>query len=1465
VANFAEKQAGSRNKRTGYRFIRFSIEFFAFSVLIVITTLALRPLQTAMTEGMTALRDYGIARVEAVINRKISYASMGPSIFGTLDIRNIRIADPHNEPAVVISRLRISYSPWKLLTGDPAASINSILMDNPVITLDSRRDADLWSLFSSYSDAVSAEISGLSRDFIPENVEVRIKGGECDLRDGANRITAENVALTVSIQEGRIDFLGQWEADVFLDRFFDRALGMDFSGKIRGEFSEDLQNGFVTFTVPAFETDLFKFRSLTVNGILADGKIEVRKVNDHIPFDLYVGYDPDSGKLSGEFRSENFLLGELFSFAGPWEKYNSWLALRTTGAASFDLEREGAFTYDLDLSGAIPARLIFDLGDASFRITGRGDQRYITLDTAALNTPLGNLGFSGEIGLEPFALDGNIAISNVSFSGNDRVNGNLSLTTEGRELTISGGDLSLGSVLISALDGVIQWEDQGINFFVSALRFRNIESYENVRLSDLSLDGSYTFDPRELQATLLLDTVSLADLINMTRPFGEVPGVSGLAAGLIDEVWINTELFIQTDFEQVLYNAPHFVAAHGGGQDVVFLFSLSGTDRRLELEEGRLVWPGGSTLVSGSSDFSNPRDIVFSLQAVYEDMSYYLEGLVLDQRALSIQGAYGLSVYVDKTNTGGYSGYIETTGFPVHVNGQFAWLNLFSSLDYESPTQWSFDMNRLEIRDLATPVSPQTAISLRGRGDQDGAVFSELRFDDGRGVLSGGARLLWNTDFSGISGTITMGNPENNERFTLDGGLSGGSLNLQLDAAQMQLSRILRNSNNILATGLAAITWNSWDFFRAEVSLSSVTAWIGETPVRASVSGTLKADECFIENLRVSYGDLTAEFPYLRINNKTSLAETEARIWGTTMGRDMDVSFSAQASFNPLDSWLDIDQAVNSFNGALWVNRMRFNTLESPAPFQFTFFRDESRISFFGGPDEMVRLWISDDGFFYAGLSAPSPIRGTVSGTISGGNINARSSDLDVDLSGLWPVVSYTDVEFPEGHVTAAVDIRGPLGDPEFFGTAWATDIRIRIPRFLTEDIGPASIALSLNGTDMTFDPLDVRVGSGQGKVGGWFRFDRWIPSTFLISVRAVPEQGIPFGLELGGLKAQGLASGLLNIALEDNTLKVSGDLTGNDTEITLDTQAFTGEMPVDFFGGLVLPVITDLIIRTGNKVEFLWPNADYPIIQASADRGASLQLKSDSQTERFALAGDVRLRSGEIFYIQRSFYLQEGTLYFNENEVRFEPQISALAEIRDRSDDGPVTISLIIDPSPLDSFIPRFESNPSLSQIDIISILGQNLTGPSTAGGGDVLVNVLSASSDFLAQFRVVRRVERYVRDYTRLDMFSFRSQVLQNAVLDVTRLHDSGDRMSWVSNYFDNTAVFLGKYIGSDMFFQSMLSLRYDENKKVMGGYTFEPDFSIELRNPLFEIRWDFIPRHPEYMFVNDHAITLTKRWSF
>ncbi|MDR3161165.1 MAG: translocation/assembly module TamB domain-containing protein [Spirochaetaceae bacterium] len=1459
-----------------YRFLRLFIEFFAFLVLIAATTLLLRPLQITMHNRMVELRDYGIAQAEVRINRKIEYSSMGFSLFGSLDIRNIRIYERYAEPVITLSRIRLSYSLLKLLRGDLQDTFSVIDLNKPVIILDRERDADLWQLLFPGRDLSLTNMTKSLAGLVPRDLQVRINDGICTLVDGKNRFTAKEIGVTASVRGEEAVLQGQWKAGILWADSAGRPFKADFSGKITGELYDNLSRGLITLTVPSIETDRFKLRPLMVNCILGDKRIEIRKVDDMVPLDLSLEYDLESGDISGSFRAEDFLPGELVSFARDWEPFSPWLSVRGSGSASFQMKAPGELRYEMELSGALPEVNPWGIEKASFSVKGRGDQHYVNLDFLSVNVPQGALVFSGDIGLAPLSPNGTIRISDFSLSGTEGVNGRLSVNTLGSEINVFGERLSLGSVMLSGLNVEIQRESRGFTFAASALRYKNLESYEDVKPREIALEGSFDLSPQEVQVSVDLNAFPLMDLFNMAKPFGKIPDLNisalnagalntgALNAGLADplkDLAITATVFISADFEHFLYNAPRFVIANEGSRDVFAVFSLSGTDRRFDLQEGQITWPDGKVMVFGFADFSNPRNISFSLQSSYLDISYGLDGTIMDQDVLEIKGAYDLRAHVEGLKSGSYAGHIELSALPIPFRDRFAHLTLFSSMSWESAEKWYFDINRLELRDLVTPTSLSTAISFRGRLDQEEGNFWDIRFDDQRGLLSGDARVFW----AGLKGDLRLDGREG-ESLYLDGELRKDALNLNADISKFQLSRLLLNSLDAEASGSLRVSWSSWEAFDLELGLSAFTARLGDQPLQASGRVALDEEALLAEDVALVYGGLTGSFPSIRMNLRESAVETDGRVWGTAMSRDMDISFAAAASFSAPDSWFDIAGVLQAFDGTVLLKNFRLDTLETAEPMEFAFSRSDSLLLFHGGPNEMIRLQLSREGIFYAGLAAPSPIQGVLTGTITGGTIDARSTQMYVDLGALWSFVPFDQVRFTGGIVNLFVEIKGPLGDPSFVGVAQGRDVRIRIPDYLTEDIGPVPITLMLEDNEMRFGPVMAPVGSGQGQVSGWFRFDRWIPSTFSIDIRAAPEDAIPFGVNIEGVRARGLVSGQLEVSIIDNNMMVTGELTGYDTEITLEDKKMTADAADAGGESRFIPVRTSLVIRAGRKVEFLWPNAVYPIIRAYADIGTGLKITTNSDTKEYSLVGDVRLRSGEIFYIQRSFYIREGTLYFNENEIRFLPQISARAEIRDRTDDGPVTISLIIDKSPLESFAPRFETNPSLSQNEIISLLGQDLTGTAVEGrGGEVLGNMLSASSDFFAQFTVVRRLEKYIRDLLFLDMFSFRTQVLQNAVLQATGLRSPVERESWGRNYFDNTAVFLGKYIGSDMFFQSMFSLRYDENKQTFGGYTFEPEIGIELRSPLFDIRWDIVFRHPEHLFIDDNSITLTWRWTF
>ncbi|GHU64889.1 hypothetical protein FACS189447_02760 [Spirochaetia bacterium] len=1465
-----------RKSRRASPLIRIGVFFLSFLVMVALTALVLRPVQLTMISAMEGLRDGFIKQAETFMGRRLIYGSLGPSIFGTLDLRDVKVLRDDGTSVLSVSRLRLSYSFFNLLQGKINETFKSVRVDRPILTLDFEKDQDLKDLFSSPGDPAPLDIGGL----IPENFQIRIRNGEWGLSGSSGSFKLQNLGLDAALRKGRVVFQGRWNAQGELTWGMNLAAAMN--ARFNGEYSWQDGEGRGTFAIPYLAGDLFRLKPVSISLLFRDQKLEVRKVYDRSLMDVFLTYDLKAKKLEASLRGENFSIQDFITPLGAWKEYNAWISLRLSGKADFEKAETFGTRYDFDFSGRLPAQS--PIGAASFSLKAGGDEKAIRIAELAVNSSRGNLRFDGSVGYSPLSPSGNLEISDLGLAGteepHEKLNAAFSIYTSGQEISFFGENLSAGDLTLSGLDGSLIYEKDGLNFALSALRFRDIDSYGDVRLSSFSLDGSVDYDPRHIQASLILDSFSVRDILELIKPLGTSLPIIPLS--IVDDLSVTTEIFFTTDYEHILYNAPRFVAAYEGPRDILAITSLSGTDQRFELEEGRISWGGGEAELSGLADFSNPNDISFSLQTNHRDLIYYLEGSVLDRRSLSVRGSYGFQAYLSAAGMGSYSGYVQGENIPLPSGEQNALLSFMASLRYDSLDFWSADLDRFEIIDIAAPGSSYAALSFSGLADQDGARISNFLYDDGRGPLTGGLSLNWDKGYQNLRLLGTVSDPSGKEQYDLSASYQDRGFELFLKGEGMQLARMVQNAYGAVAAGYASLSWKTGGEFEALAELDSLVFRVNDNEVKVQTKVLLSPDEFFLSNLTLNYSGLEGTIPFFKIDRRASLAETQAELHGAIAGRGLDISLRGQAEFEPLDSWFNIGDTLNSIAGSIAVDTARYDTFEADEPFSFIFSsvrnKEGSQITLTGGPKNMVRFRYSPTGGkggdFYAALSSPSPIRGSFIGSIDASNIDAQVSDLYVDMGTLWRFIPPdTTVAFPGGIVTGSVHISGPLRDPEFNGSAKGTSLRISVPEYLAEDIRVIPVIITLEGSEASFGPVDAAAGDGYGVVSAWFRFDRWIPNIFNIDIKVPQEKPIPFNFDISGILAHGLASGHLNLAMQDMIFTVTGDLTAQSTEITLNGEELAS---LDTSGTQLhdssVSTLVDLTIKTGRRVEFFWPNADFPILQAYTDMGTGIHITSDAVSRRFSLLGDVKLRSGEIFYLERNFYLREGTLFFNESELSFDPRISARAEIRDQGDEGPVTISMIIDYAPLRSFTPRFESNPPLSQYEIFSMLGQN---PQGAGDQANQRNLLiSASADALTQFTVMRRLQREVRNFFGLDMFSVRTQVLQNMVFQATGLNNGntsptgeenmpGERRG--GNYFDNSTVFLGKYIGSDIFIQSLLSWRYDETKQTWEGMRFEPELGMEMKSPLFDIQLSILPLHPETWFIEDVSFTLIWRRSF
>ena len=1451
---------------------RLYAQILIFTGLVALGALILLPLQRAIQGGMVGVRDDLITRLERQVGRKIRYSSISPTFFGSFDVRNVRIMGHDDLPVLTMSRFSVAYSLLDLLRGKVQA-IHTVRIDTPFVDLNTTRDHDLIELLRNLTGGGDNAQQHAAAQF-PEKLMVRIRNGKCVVLDGRDWFGLDALNLNIEIANNRMILDGRWDVGITVDTLIGEPVSVYAATRVSGSCRTDMQEGEAVLSIPAITGDAVSAGPIAFGFALEDNVLRVGKMPDNLPFEFSLAYWLDGGRIDARFECADFRLGELFSFSGGLEGARQLLDIASSGEASFERGDDGSLGYAVNLAGAAldaDSRYV----RAAFEIDAAGDGQYARIDTLRLAISpaqknasaffFGNVRFSGGMGLNPIAPDGFLYLDEFSRSGRDGLYANIAINTRegvsGREIAVSCDALNFGQAGLSAFNALLQPSENDLGFTVSARGSTGAQiSRPNGRAGSFSLEGNVRSPSRRVEAYLRMDSFSAGNLAGMTLPFTKSAPVPAPLKGLLDGTFITTEIAVATDFAHIAYNAPRFVLSNGAGKGFTALASLSGTERRFELSGGRLTWGEDSLLLLGKAEFPDSKNLQFTVNTYYRGLDYYVEGEALGGKSVNIQGSYGLEVNL-RASGSGYTGSMRAERFPVPFLGYPAFCSFAGRLRYDTRASWSMNLEQFELIDIASPAG-LAQIRVFGSANQNGADFPLLYYRDSLGPLNGRAGVSWEANYAAINGTASIGN--GSENYQAGVSFVDNRYNFVFSGSSMRLDRAFRGVK-ALANGDLRLSWDSSASFRAEGNLYSVTGTLYGQEFGAAARAVLENEDLSASGT-FSFADIQGEVFYLLVNSEEGMVQTGAAIQGLVGDNPIEGSLLLTADFKPLQSWFNIKEMLNSVNGKVHFDGYRYGIGGQEQVFDIDFSRSGRAIAVSGGPRNMIRFRMDQDGSFYGGLSNPFPVRGTIIGTIDKKTINATCADLYVDLGELFKLVPASPKFYlTGGYVNASVDIRGSLTDPEFFGSARATSARIRIPDYIREELRPIPFDVDIDGNEMTFGPVATSVGNGAGTVTGWFSFDRWIPNIFSIDIAVPRETPIPYGFDAGRFAARGDVAGKLNVSMENLTFDISGDLYANNTEMGINHDEMAGSTGAVTFSQTKTPFVMDLAVSTGPMVEFFYPSSRFPILRATPDMGTSLRVTADSLAQQYSIVSDIKIRSGEIFYFERNFYIRSGTLVFRENELRFAPRLTARAEVRDRTEDGPITISMVVDNAPLLSFTARFESTPSLSQMEILALLGQNITGSQFGENTDTAWRAVASSfSDLATQFYVVRRFERVIRNFTRLDMFSIRTQVLQNAILMSTGIMQAPvDRIGGVGNYFDNTTVFGGKYIGQDMFIQGMLSMRYDANKA--GNIAFVPDIGIELQNPLFSIRWDFVPTRPENWYISDNSITLIRSFSF
>jgi hypothetical protein len=1480
--------------------VSFYVKILIFLGITALSIFFIQPVYQTLKNEMFKIRDFYIGKLEDITGTKIRYSSIRPSIFGSLNIKSLSF-NKGDIPVFTVSQVKIHFSLWELIRRKKTF-IHTVDIERPEINIDTERNAAFFELISSLNNNEKSENNSLQiTELIPVNANYKIHHLNFSLTDKQTVYKIHDMNISLKERDGEITLIGRFNSEYKKGDLFGKTIIVNVDSGINGVCSFNFDNASAEFSVydAACYTQENEKKTSSFIKPVSNNSTKQKKLFNLSPFKTFISYndnlitvkpyeenkfnnynfnyDIKSKKSQAGIKLTAFKPKDLIKFSDEIKNISDMLSMQITGDTSFSYDNE-LINYIVDIKGENANKS--STNNDSFVIDVKGNEKsiivndfYITSANSKNNYFSGTMGVSGNLKFKPLESNGTVFFENFSLTGKEDFNAVFNIYSNAGDIKISGSMIEIAQALINDFTIVLHPQKNGMDI-------DTLCSFAEG--GTIGMEAIYRGSPQGIEASLNVDSLSLFQITEVLRPFYDGLNAPVVSRGILKKTSLRTEIFFNTDFNNIVYNAPNIVF---NSENTKVLMSLSGTDKKLTLSEGLFSNNENELVFSSDIDFSNAMDLEFLFNANYHEMTWRLEGQVLDRKTLIVRDPNGFHGYGNISSNGAISGYIESINYPILANSKTIYLNFYSSLRYNSPDFWQVNINNFAAR-YSDASEDNDFLKISGMADQNGASFRKISYVDNYGMLLGNADFSWDENFSYIYFilNITDGN-EAGENYYAEGKVKDKNVNVDVSVSDMHLNRFIKKINPVTVSADASVSWDSIESFDAKIKVSSLSTRIDENDLYAVVSANVSNNEINVINSYLEYFKVKTTLSDLNFNILDGVTKINAGINGILNDKYVNGDINIDAKFASVNSWLDLKEILTDFEGELLLNNFVFGDVKDDE-FKLVFAGKDGALSVKGGKKDMIRLEMDSSGVFFAGLSAPLPIHGNVVGTLKKGILDSHTNYFFIDLPKIFNIFSaQQDFLITGGYITGKAKFIGPFWNPEFHGTAKAESLRFVVPNYLKDDIRVAPVDVIAEGYEMSFAPVNVLSGSGSGTVKGWFIFENWQPTNIGVDVSILREKPLSYGLNIIGFLANGNASGNLNINFDitNTLLELKGDIFTNESELGLNMDEIGANMESDNSSEDTLKTIVNLKVTTGSMVEFIWPSSG-PILRAMPERGTVLLVTCDTEAGQYSVNSNIKIRSGELYYFDRSFYIRQGNMVLKENENQFDPKISARAEIRERAESGPVTISMIIENQPLFSFEPRFESNPGMTQLEIYSILGQNFNiVRGDENNDDVQRLLLSsttdlatqfiASSDVFSQVVFMRQIERQVRNFFNLDMFSVRTRFIQNAIVTGASAglsqfsgQNTVDR-NRVGNYLiDNTSIFIGKYIGQDMFIQLMGTLKYDE--KSIGGLKFEPDIGIELQSPFinqwsFNIRWDFYPYyHPENFWINDSSITLI--WS-
>jgi len=1437
------------------------IFLFIISMAILLSV----PMYKRLSRIMDNYSELLINQVAEETGLILSYESISPSILAYLGVKGINVKDKEGRTILSVKNTHIKYKILPLLKKNYNSILSGIAING--VDLNVVELIDFIKEFNSYHAPPDKIDSGQTQtseeqifnqikmimEYIPPNINVR----NLNVLYRQNPLNASLLVKEIRVlnaeQKKSIDFNIKTDAQVIYGQKVNASGDISFNGSI----TQNLENSYINITLANFTQGKFKLNKINFLTSYNEKKLSFRTVQNVIPFAVDFIFDTISNEAEVKVQTQNLSPLSVFSSVSDKNLLNKIkdITLTLNASAKYGISNK-IITYSSNGKVFVPQTLV--PGSVTVNYSLAGNDKKIILNSLDVNGE----NYKGNANLsyifETMQLSGIADLQKLALPNNNIISTEIYFDPLAKSgFMLFSPQIFIGQKALTALQARVIPRNDSIDFDLEVSDYSHSGDFDGLSQGTIKLDGSYLTKSKYIQTNFSLNTIYLDTVLGIVKEVvnqKDSASIEKVQTAVSDFVF-SGDAYFSTDLKSVSYNVPYMVLANTQKENQVLMLVLNGNEQSIQVNNFYLVYNSIAIDATASLDsMPDSSDKFYTIDLLSSSIPYHFSGSIMPE-VITLTGDYGTDAELRFGKNKALDGFATFKGLPFMLQNSAYIVSLDTLFSYNEEEGPQITLQHLQIEKDSPDSSVNPRLEISGSGTKYGAQINSISYTDLYSSLNGNSDITINIDgniFSSAGIQMNLRDELTEESFVIDASVSNPDLvelnsetlfnslyaNAMLEISNFSLNRFMnvKHDNNEISASIYLS--GTLEHPYATASIQKLTFLLNDEIVSAGGSAILEERELTINDFFLKAKNWKVDEVSGNASIKNFTGKVSAKF--TTAGDKnmiMPLNLEIQDSYIPQGAVIP-----ESLSAKLECNSLSGSLFKQPVSFDLSVNYTKDFLSFYSSENLGLYGTFGKEDGLYASWKMGDILAAEITGNLDKSNQFIKISNINVNLNRLLDNITIDDVfKVEQGLLKGSITMRGPFDTPDFKGALSIANPTFYLPSIFEQKVSTEKMLLTAANNEFTLtDSIYSLKNVQKFKMSSHVYMNKWSLDHFDLKLATLNKQSMPIKFKSPLLSLEGDTETNIQLVFENQNLDLTGSIFAENLNISSDITELSNKS--NDAGGQTsssnafdeLSVTADLALKVGTHTSLNFN----PLLRCVFVPYSAVTCKIDTTANLFQLDGSLQLKSGDVAYLNRNFYIREGNIKFNPQDIA-NPIVTIRAETRERdSNNQTVRIILSAENQYLLDFNPRFTSNPPKSENEIRTLLGQIVLADS-ASVGDLFVS----AGEYYLQSTVVRNLENKLRNLLNFDIFSVRTNILQNTINLSTKRKDTN--IFSVGNFFDNSTVYIGKYIGSALYVDAMLNMSASDYVDVdylsTGSLLFQPELGLELELPVMNIRWD------------------------